>query len=267
MTKTWTAGFFVGATFTAGTALGGGVVFLSLQDESSRGKGDAAPVAALKSAQDDDREGLDEATTDSPLDKEDVPMKLSAYEVIFDGEVGEGDPETGGESVSQALERLELRYLALLAEQERLRADAKQQEEAEAREAALGDDEGKEAAAEWSQIEEDRGRRLALADLDGSDQPSDEPYETTFEAVGQNAPEVPNNYLTVTQVSPVYVIVPRDREPQRSPNKPVDRLGQQRNVLQPINTNTAYLNGRIASPWAPIDMSKHVDPWATGRVP
>lgn len=275
MARTFSTGFLLGATLSAGIALGAGGVFYatSTTENAPTSNDQVEPSSDDAVSSKDDGELLDETIEqEEKVEAERITGEIpddfepKTFEVVIQGEPDslEDDPMEG-ESLSDAIRRLEASYRDLLAQQEelfdsQLRADeqrlaeATYDEEAEARVAPSVGDSGADPAP--------------ASDHDQYDDYQDAPGERVVPVTTQN------NYYAVSQVTPVYVIHHHDHDEGRGReekrNKRVSRyddLGLQRAILQPMSSTSSFLGMRANSPWSPIDMSGHQNPWAVTPMP
>lgn len=216
------------------------------------------------------------------------------------------DDSEQGQSLSDSLARLEAEYKAMLARTDRIEgellamkvdrleqelqkanAQAAEQQAAAARQEAVAREHAQQASSQEVSLSAENGSTNAFEQGEFNQAGrAPAPAQTAAYAAQTTSYGEPDNSTTITQSNQmvVYNYVPivvnteqmqTDRTDKQNRGKTAHTstrslyglsMQHQRAIRSPLSTQSSAL-GTPSSPWAPIDMSKHHNPWSSSQFP
>ncbi len=185
-----------------------------------------------------------------------------------------------GESLAESLARLEQEYRLMLLRTERLEL-ALLEDRQRALESSLAKMESNQALGDQPPAQPVPALQAAPSDHLASTQPvsneaigeSDDDWENDDNYLYKDASLQDDAQVVIVNYAPVVYVAGGDHHRphsgnHRTPQSKASSLSvqHQRAIRSPITTQSRLL-GTPRSPWAPIDMSKHNNPWAGSRLP
>lgn len=216
------------------------------------------------------------------------------------------DDSEQGHSLSDSLARLEAEYKAMLARTDRIEgellamkvdrleqelqkanAQAAEQQAAAARQEAAAREHAQQASSQELSLSAENGSTNAFEQGEFNQAGrAPAPAQTTAYAAQTTSYGEPDNSTTITQSNQmvVYNYVPIVVNTEQMQTDQTDKqnrgktthtstrslyglsMQHQRAIRSPLSTQSTAL-GTPSSPWAPIDMSKHHNPWSSSQFP
>lgn len=269
-----------------------------LNDEAKTGKSKDTATAVQDKGALDSQEFSDHSAALTNEALSEASAEPASEDVLDDSEQGH--------SLSDSLARLEAEYKAMLARTDRIEgellamkvdrleqelqkanAQAAEQQAAAARQEAVAREHAQQASNQEVSLSAENGSTNAFEQGEFNQAGrAPAPAQTAAYAAQTTSYGEPDNSTTITQSNQmvVYSYVPIVVNTEQIQTDQTDKQNQgktahtstrslyglsmqhQRAIRSPLSTQSTAL-GTPSSPWAPIDMSKHHNPWSSSQFP